>query len=75
MKTKLTLSVNKRSVDRAKRVAKKRGKSLSQLVERYIDSLEKEPTVVDAMVGIIQLPKGVSAEDIILKEMKKKHLK
>lgn len=75
MKTKLTLSVNKRSVDRAKRVAKKRGKSLSQLVERYIDSLEKEPTVVDAMVGIIQLPKGVSAEDIILKEMKKKHLR
>lgn len=75
MKTKLTLSVNKRSVDRAKRVAKKRGKSLSQLVERFIDSLEKEPTVVDAMVGIIQLPKGVSAEDIILKEMKKKHLR
>lgn len=75
MKTKLTLSVNKPSVDRAKPFAKKRGKSLSQLVERYIDGLEKEPIVVDEMVGIIELPKGVSAEDIILKEMKKKHLR
>lgn len=77
MKTKLTLSIDKRATDRAKRYAKKRGKSLSQLIENYLLGLdtEREPTIVDAMVGIIKLRKGETAESIIRKAILKKHLK
>lgn len=77
MKTKLTLSIDKRAADRAKRYARKRGKSLSELLERYMNTLdpEKKPTIVDSMVGIIRLPEGVEPEEIIKKAILKKHLK
>ena len=44
MATKLTLSVNEETVQRAKRISKKRGKSVSKIFEEFINSLpEKEP--------------------------------
>lgn len=39
MKTKLTLSVNAKSVQRAKAVARRRGVPLSRLVEEHFDRL------------------------------------
>ncbi len=44
MTTKLTLSVNEEIVKKAKRIAQNRGKSVSKIIEEFIDSLpEKEP--------------------------------
>jgi hypothetical protein len=42
MKTKLTLSVTKARVRRVKSYSAKRKKSVSQLFEEFIDSLDKE---------------------------------
>ena len=40
---KLTLSVDEQVIERAKRFAEKRGTSVSDLVERYLDLLTREP--------------------------------
>jgi hypothetical protein len=45
---KLTLSVDDRIVERAKVYAAKRGTSVSQLVETYLDTLARPAPVVDA---------------------------
>jgi hypothetical protein len=43
MTTKLTLSINQKTVQRAKLLSRKRGKSISKMVEEYLDSIsEKE---------------------------------
>ena len=39
MTTKLTLTVEKKIIDRAKRYAQKTGRSLSDLVESYLDNI------------------------------------
>ncbi len=65
---KLTLSVDKRVVARAKRYAKKRGTSVSRIVENYLDSVtssskasKNSPTpVLDALRGSL---KSGSIED------------
>ena len=41
--SKLTLSVDETVIERAKRYAKRRGASVSQLVEDYLDFLSKPP--------------------------------
>lgn len=43
MKTKLTLSVSKTRVRRVKAISAKRKKSVSQLFEEFVDSLEDAP--------------------------------
>ena len=45
--TKLTLSVDPRIVTRAKAFAQKRGTSVSQLVERYLDAVSHQAALVD----------------------------
>lgn len=63
--TKLTLSIDKERVERAKVISKARGTSLSQLVSRYFDSLSSEagestPTV-KRLTGL--LPEDVTVAD------------
>ncbi len=43
MRTKLTLRLDEDLIDRAKSFAKKRSKSVSQIVADYFASLDKEP--------------------------------
>lgn len=63
MDTKLTLKLNKKAIEQAKRYAKRRNQSLSGLVENYFkqitqtesqESIEISPNVQD-LVGIIEL--------------------
>lgn len=44
MKEKLTLSIDKKTKEKAKRFAQKKGTSISQMVERYLESLSGEET-------------------------------
>jgi hypothetical protein len=44
MNTKLTLSVEKRVVQKAKRYARTRKKSLSEIVTTYLDYISSQPT-------------------------------
>jgi hypothetical protein len=67
MNSKLTLKLNKRTIERAKKYAKRKKQSLSVLVEEYFEiisegengtDLEISPNVLE-MSGIIRLDKNI----------------
>ena len=77
MDTKLTLKLNKKSIERAKRYAKKNKQSLSGMVENYFDiisdkelsnDIEISPNVLE-LAGIIKL-----SDDKNIKELYGKHI-
>ncbi len=77
MNTKLTLKLNKRAIERAKKYAQKNKQSLSVLVENYfnmisekdsLNDLEISPNVLE-LSGIIKL-----SEKFNLKQIYGKHL-
>ena len=64
MDTKLTLSLDKKVIEQAKKYAKKKNISLSKLIEAYLNKAsleERDETVISPLVkslsGIIKLPK------------------
>lgn len=58
MTTKLTLSINEETVERARRISRKRGKSISKIFEEYLNSLPEkdvaEETAIDKIKKIIK---------------------
>ena len=59
MKTKLTLSIDKSVLIKAKKPAKKENKSLSELVEVYLEKKYKSATktetpITDSLTGILK---------------------
>lgn len=63
MNTKLTLSLEKDVIEKAKSYAKQTGRSLSELVEAYFENLtsksEKEDEIdpkIKKLIGIVTLP-------------------
>ena len=60
MQTKLTLRLNEDLIERAKTYARKRGKSVSQIVADYFASLETPPTESGAdLTPMVRSLKGV----------------
>lgn len=67
MNTKLTLKINKRTIERAKKLASERKTSVSKLVENYLDLISKKDMgrkedfkitpMVKSIAGVIKLPK------------------
>lgn len=81
MKSKLTLSVNKETVEKAKRYAKQHGVTLSSLVERYLyvltvdekpDINEISPNVME-LASILKYDEQYSSKEKI-RELKRKYL-
>lgn len=77
MNAKLTLKLNKRAIERAKKYAKQNNQSLSGIVENYfniisnkevLDEIEISPNVIE-LSGILKL-----SDDMNLKEIYGKHL-
>ncbi|MCP5488504.1 MAG: antitoxin [Verrucomicrobia bacterium] len=69
MNTKLTLRLDNRLIDRAKHAAAKRGKSVSQMVSEFFDSLEggdqatpAYPPITSALLGSLR-GKSLSKDD------------
>jgi len=65
METKLTLRLNDRVIERAKKYARKQRISLSKMIEAYLDSLTKEKNseqeteitpLIKSLSGVIDLP-------------------
>lgn len=58
MTTKLTLSIEQQTVERAKLLSAKSGKSLSKIVEEYLDSITTKATAkrsaVEQLEGILK---------------------
>lgn len=76
MTTKLTLSVKKETIEKAKRYSAKHGKSISKMVEEYLDGLLEKPekSLVQQMNELMaphrdrinkSLPKGKSYKEMV----------
>lgn len=80
MTTKLTLTVEETVISSAKKYAKKRGKSLSNLVENYLKSLsanESSPKElspkIKSLMGVIELPENYDYKKELTSAITKKH--
>lgn len=77
MNTKLTLKLNRRAIEGAKKYAKKNKQSLSGMVENYFNMISNKEILDDIIIspnvlelsGIIEL-----SEDVNIKESYGKHL-
>ena len=83
MSTKLTLTVDKTVIDKAKRYAKKQGRSLSDLIENYLktitteevtDDIEITPTV-KSISGSFKLPDNFDYKKALTEALSDKYLK
>ena len=84
MTTKLTLTIEEKVIDSAKRYAQKKGQSLSHLVENYLKSITTEtkesreesisPKVLKLM-GVIKLPKDFDYKTELGNALAKKYTK
>jgi len=65
MTTKLTLKLNKGTIEKAKKLASVRKTSISKMVENYLELISKEKNekikitpIVKSIAGVIKLPKN-----------------
>ena len=79
MTTKLTLSIDEKVIEKAKRISRQQGKSLSKMVEEYLDSLsnknEGQTSVVQKLSGILKdkVPADVDWKKEKMDYLKKKY--
>jgi len=78
MNTKLTLSINKSIIEKAKRYAKGNNQSLSQIIESYLEkvtsnNMELGDPELDSIRGIIKLPKDFDLKKESRKNKIKRH--
>jgi hypothetical protein len=80
MTTKLTLTVEKSVIERAKSYAKNTGRSLSEIIENYLTTITKESTnnelspKLKKIVGVVNLPNDFDEKVALRSAMEKKHL-
>ncbi|MBP6323734.1 MAG: hypothetical protein KA322_01750 [Chitinophagales bacterium] len=87
MTAKLTLSIDSKIIEKAKKYAKKEGKSLSSMVEDYLAFATQKETskpaksdyviLVEKLAGSLkmELPKGVSDKELLQQALEEKYLK
>ena len=78
MTTKLTLSVDEEKVKKIKFVSKKRGRSVSKLLEDFIDNVDnkviKEELDINKIIGAFgKASKNFDADKVKWQYLKKKH--
>jgi formiminotetrahydrofolate cyclodeaminase len=81
MTTKLTLTVEKSVIDKAKSYAKQTGRSLSELIEKYLESITSEEQTnkdvspkLKKIIGAVKLPKNFDEEKELRSYYERKHL-
>jgi hypothetical protein len=81
MTTKLTLTVEKSIIEKAKLYARQTGRSLSELIENYLENLIQENRDKEELsprlkkiVGSVKLPKGFDEKKELQSYYEKKHL-
>lgn len=82
MTTKLTLTMEDKVIDSAKKYAQKNGKSLSHLVENYLKSITtkelntaKLSQKVTKLMGVIKLPDDFDYKTALSNSLSKKYSK
>ncbi len=81
MTTKLTLTVEKAVIEKAKSYAKNTDRSLSELIQKYLESITSDEKNDNALspklkkiVGAVKLPKNFDEEKELKAYFEKKHL-
>lgn len=80
MNKKLTLSLNATVIEKAKVYAEKTGRSLSGMVENYLDSLTKQEEQSEVserlkkIAGKIKIPRDFDEKEELRKGLEEKHL-
>ncbi len=79
MNSKLTLSVNSEVIQRAKDFAKKSNRSLSEIIESYLDKIssnedDTELKELSKITGIIELPEDFNEKEFIRDSKSSKYL-
>jgi Family of unknown function (DUF6364) len=76
MTRKLTLSINEKTVLKARRISRRRGKSISRMVEEYLNSItEKDDQQESAVDKIKKIMKGkITNKNPDWKKIKEEHL-
>lgn len=80
MTTKLTLTVEKSIIQRAKSYAKNTGRSLSEIIETYLATITQESYTTDLspklkkIVGAVSLPADFDEEEDLREALENKHL-
>jgi hypothetical protein len=83
MSTKLTLTVEQSIIERAKIYAKNTGRSLSDLISSYLDSLTKNQpedlksgnAKINQLFGSVQLPDDFDEDAERYSQLAKKHMR
>lgn len=76
MKAKLTLSIEKEIIVKAKELARKRNSTVSQMIEDFIeqtDQIEKKLRAKQKVSGIIESDLAADADSTYSEELNKKH--
>lgn len=78
MKVKLTLALEKAVVEKAENFAQKTGRSLSDLIKSYLESLDQEHSELSPnlrkLVGAVQLPDDFDEKEEMRFGLEEKHL-
>jgi formiminotetrahydrofolate cyclodeaminase len=80
MTTKLTLTLEKTIIERAKLYAKNIGRSLSELIENYLEKITQESgedklsPKLKKIVGAVKLPKNFDEKEELRSYLENKHL-
>ena len=81
MKTKLTLSIEKEVVERAKKFAKESDQTISEMVEGFLRAISRnqsQPAELSdrlrSLAGKFRLPEGKEDRDVLVEELTKKYL-
>ncbi len=83
MNTKLTLTIEKEIIERAKNYAKAKNRSLSDIIENYLKALtkddlhkknEKLSPLVKSLKGSFKMPKNMDYKKELQKRLEKKYL-
>lgn len=81
MTTKLTLTVEERVIKKAKMYARKTGRSLSELIEKYLETLtDEDPGAMQVspklkkIAGSVKLPADFDEEKELTAYFESKHL-
>jgi hypothetical protein len=78
MATKLTLSIDKRVIEKAKRFAKRSNRSLSDIIETYLTritstDIDDSDSELSEILGVIELPEDFDEKEEIRNIRIKKH--
>jgi len=83
MNTKLTLTIEKEIIERAKNYAKEKNRSLSNIIENYLKTLTKEEPkqksnklspIVESLKGSFKMPKNMNYRKELGKRLEEKYL-